>query len=117
MIPWYVAVHGIDIPANLQDGLLAFPDVTTPAHFLVLEKKLLGRFFKNIYPELLSGHGESRDMHKDVAEHVAAFVCKLYDLNMPSHSINDVHASLFCSYKSNVDNLPPIEVALIYATH
>ena len=108
-IPQYVTVHDIDIAVNFRDGLLAFYAISgsdTTSTFSGIGKKTTWNIFQE-YPKFLSGLGESRDIHEDVAEEVEAFV-GTFDLNTPSHSINDVRAAIFCSYKSNLDNLPPM---------
>ena len=81
--------------------MLAFHAISvcdTTSKFSGIRKKTAWIVFQE-YTEFLSGLGESRDIHEDVAEDVEAFVGKLYDLNTPLHFINDVLASIFRRYK------------------
>ena len=98
---WYGPEDGLCKVPKAKDLACAFHAISgcdTTSKFSCIRKKTAWKVFQD-YPELLSGLGKSRDIHEDIAEDVEAFVCKLYDLNTPSHSINDVCSSIFCTYK------------------
>ncbi len=74
-------------------------------------KKTAWKIFQS-HAKLLLGLGTSVDMCDSDLADTETYVCKLYDQHTLSKSINEVRASLFRSYKSNIDKLPPTKDAL-----
>ena len=113
--PRYIAIHDITIPPDLLDSLLAFHAVSgsdSTSKFAGIGKKSAWKVFKE-HPELLSSLGIASDLSENVQKDAEDFVCKLYDINSTTSSINKVRANTFRNHKSKLDNLPPTQNALI----
>lgn len=111
--PKYININKIRLSDDMSAGLLGFHALTgcdSTSKFSGIGKKSAWQVYE-IYAQLLTDFG-STNIQPEGMENVETFVCKLYDKTTEETSINKVRASMFRSYKQNIDKLPPTKDAL-----
>lgn len=109
----FIPIHEIDLDESVREHILGFHAVsgcdTTSSFYGHGKKKAWQTYLGN--PGLLSGIGHD-GLTEEKYQNVEEFVCRLYDVNEDTFSVNEARHILFCKSKSPSEGLPPTQNAL-----